>query len=152
MGMIYGPKFSNLEIEYYESHIQIIFRGSVVLMSTMKNNKRHITAFALTAIMSLMVALPAAAKSPKAKGMVNDIFVLPSNSQSFMPAERRQMPRWAEQRISYSQAKSIAMSRYPGAQYLDTFLNGNVFTVVLRLPNTKKVRVKIDAASGRIIR
>jgi len=42
------------------------------------------------------------------------------------------------------------LSRYPGAQYIDTRLNGDTYTVILVLPNTKKVKVKIDAVTGRI--
>lgn len=116
----------------------------------MKKSYRHISAVSLTALMSLMVALPAAAKPPHAKGKAKGHYKMPAFTQNYMPAERTQLPQWAQQRISYSQAKSIAMNRYPGAQYIDTYLNGGVYTVILLLPNTKKIKVKIDAASGRI--
>jgi len=97
------------------------------------------------------MAAPAAAKPPHAKGKAKGHYVAPpAFSQSYMPQERRAVPQWAQQQISYRQAKSIALSRYPGAQYIDTYLNGNTFTVILVLPNTKKIKVKIDATSGRI--
>jgi len=97
------------------------------------------------------MAVPAAAKPPQGKGKAKRHFDLPpAFTQSYMPEERRAVPQWAQQRISYRQAKSIAMSKYPGAQYIDTYLNGNTYTVILLLPNTKKVKVKIDATSGRI--
>ncbi len=102
------------------------------------------------------MAVPAAAKPPHAKGKAKGHFKSsPAYSQSYtpqsyMPAERQAVPQWAQQRISYRQAKSIALGRYPGAQYIDTYLNGNTYTVILLLPNTKKVKVKIDATSGRI--
>ena len=116
----------------------------------MRKNRRNITTIALAALLSLTVALPAAAKPPHAKGKAKGHFTAPALTQSYMPEERRQLPQWAQQRISYSQAKSIAMQRYPGAQYIDTYLNGNTYTVILVLPNTKKIKVKIDAVSGRI--
>lgn len=116
----------------------------------MKKPHRHITSVALTAIMSLMIALPAAAKPPHVKGKAKGHYKMPSHAQSYMPSDRNQLPQWAQQKISYRQAKSIAMNRYPGAQYIDTYLNGNTYTVILIMPNTKKVKVKIDAVTGRI--
>jgi len=116
----------------------------------MKKYFRHISVLALTAAMSVAAAAPASAKPPHAKNKSQKHFEMPAFSQSYVPEERRTMPRWAEQKISYSQAKSIAMSRYPGAQYIDTYLNGNTYTVILVLPNTKRVKVRIDAVSGRI--
>ncbi len=103
------------------------------------------------------MAMPAAAKPPHAKGKAKGHDKAPLSysqpyqlPQSYMPEERQSLPQWAQQQISYRQAKSIALSRYPGAQYIDTYLNGNTYTVILLLPNTKKVKVKIDATSGRI--
>ncbi len=123
----------------------------------MRKNRRHITSVALTALLSLTVALPAAAKPPhangKAKGHQYSVPAfknLPALPGNYLPEERRSLPQWAQQQISFSEAKSIAMRRYPGAQYIDTHLNGNTYTVILLLPNTKKIKVKIDAVSGRI--
>ena len=75
---------------------------------------------------------------------------MPVISQSILPGERNRLPQWAQQRISYSQAKSIALSQYPGAKYIDTRLNGNTYTVKLVLKNKQMVNVKIDAVTGRI--
>lgn len=121
----------------------------------MKKVTKHISAIALSALLSASFAMTAAAKPPHAKGKAKGLANAPVFTQNYAPETRRpdiQRPglQWAEQRISYSQAKSIAMGRYPGAQYLDAYLNGNVYTVVLRLPNTKKIKVKIDAVTGRI--
>ena len=123
----------------------------------MRKTKQHILSVALTALMSLTVALPAMAKPPHANGKAKGhdysapaFKTLPAFPQNYMPEERQRLPQWAQQQISYSQAKSIAMRRYPGAQYIDTYLNGNTYTVILLLPNTKKIKVKIDAVSGRI--
>jgi len=116
----------------------------------MRKYFRHISVFALGIIASLALAMPASAKPPHAKGKNKGSFFEAPISQSYTPEERRQRPQWAQQRISYSQAKSIALSRYPGAQYIDTRLNGDTYTVILVLPNTKKVKVKIDAVTGRI--
>lgn len=121
----------------------------------MKNVTRHISALALSTLLSVTFAMTAYAKPPHAKGKAKGLVNSPVFTQNYAPETRRPdmrnpAPRWAEQRISYSQAKSIAMNAYPGAQYLDAYLDGNVYTVVLRLPNTKKIKVKIDAVTGRI--
>lgn len=116
----------------------------------MKKVTKHISALMLSTLISASFALSAAAKPPHAKGKGKGLVNAPAFTQNYLPEERRQLPQWAEQRISYSQAKSIAMSRYPGAQYLDAYLNGNTYTVILRLPDTKKIKVKIDAVTGRI--
>jgi len=60
------------------------------------------------------------------------------------------MPLWAEKRISYSKAKSIARSRHPGAEVVDISLRGNTYRVRLVLKNRQIVDVLIDAVSGRI--
>ena len=114
----------------------------------MRTVKSHIITTTLGVFLSLSVAMPAAATPPAGKG--KSFLETPVLIQEFVPEENRLLPRLAQQKISYSHAKSIAMSRYPGAQYLDAYLNGNTYTVVLRLPNTKKIKVKIDALSGRI--
>ena len=97
------------------------------------------------------MAAPASAKpgQNKNKRMTYKIDQ-PMMAPSFLPSERTQLPRWAEQRISYSQAKSIARSRYPGAEIVDIALDGNNYRVRLVLQNRRIVDVLIDATSGRI--
>ncbi len=112
----------------------------------MKQILRHIPVIATLIAASIVTATPAAAK-PKGKKV--DDFFRSSMSQSFRPSDRA-APQWAQQRISYSKAKSIARSRYPGAEVVDISLNGNTYRVRLVLQNRRIVDVLIDAQSGRI--
>jgi len=116
----------------------------------MKRTVRHITIFAITALAAVAMAMPAAAKPNKGKAKGHAKYHKPVFSQTYMPAERYQVPQWAEQKISYSQAKSIARSRYPGAEVVDIRLKGNTYRVRLVLQNSQMVDVLIDAVSGRI--
>ncbi len=116
----------------------------------MKKSVRHISAVAITAFAAIAMAMPAAAKPNKGKAKGHTKYHQPVLTQSYMPAERYQMPQWAEQKISYSQAKSIARSRYPGAEIVDIRLKGNTYRVRLVLQNSQMVDVLIDAVSGRI--
>ncbi len=57
--------------------------------------------------------------------------------------------QYAQQRVarrmSASQAKSIAMRRYPGARFINVQLRGNRYIVRLQLKNGKIVDVSVDA-------
>lgn len=114
----------------------------------MMKQLRHISVIAIALLASAAMAMPASAKPAKGKSKTERF--VPPMSQTFIPAERNQLPKWAQQRISYSQAKSIALRRYPGAKYIDTRLNGNTYTVKLLLKNNRMVNVKIDAVTGRV--
>ncbi len=117
----------------------------------MMKSFRHITVLGIAALATIAMAVPASAKPGQGngKGMPYK-FEQPMMAPSFLPSERTQLPRWAQQRISYSQAKSIARSRYPGAEVVDIALDGNTYRVRLVLQNRKIVDVLIDATSGRI--
>lgn len=58
--------------------------------------------------------------------------------------------RWAQSRISASQAKSIARQRVPGASVVDIFLNGNTYRVRMLRRDGRVVDVFIDATTGRV--
>ncbi len=120
------------------------------LQPQMKKVTKHIAALTMSALLSTVFAVSASAKPPHAKGKGKGLTQAPGLTQTYAPDTRNELPQWAQQRISYSQAKAIAMSRYPGAQYLDTRLSGDTYTVLLRLPNTQRVKVRIDAVTGRI--
>ena len=108
---------------------------------------RHITVLGLAALATIAMAAPASAKPGQGKNKAKSYTIM---APSFLPSERTQVPQWAQQRISYSRAKSIARSRYPGAEVVDIALDGNTYRVRLVLQNRKIVDVLIDAASGRI--
>ncbi len=115
---------------------------------------RHIIVPAIAILASAAMTVPAAAKPAHAKGKGKphkvEQPVSPMFAPSFLPQERTQLPKWADQRISYSKAKSIARSRYPGAEVVDIKLNGETYRVRMVLQNGRIVDVLIDAASGRI--
>ena len=107
-----------------------------------------------TAIAGVLMALPAYAdQSEHAKGKstakgkgLSDFILAPA----FRPAEKDHLPVWVQNKVSYSQAKSAALSRYPGAKYIDMYLDGNVYRVKLMLRNNRVVEVVVDAATGRV--
>lgn len=116
----------------------------------MKKIVRHISILTISAFAAIAMAAPAAAKPNHAKNKGHSKLMKPAFTQTYMPAERRQFPQWAEQKISYSQAKSIARSRYPGADVVDIQLKGDKYRVRLVLKNSQIVDVLIDAVTGRI--
>ncbi|MEQ8379564.1 PepSY domain-containing protein [Parvibaculum sp.] len=54
------------------------------------------------------------------------------------------------QAISPGQAKSAALSRYPG-RFLDMSFGGNAYYVKIMTPENRVVVVTVDAASGRVL-
>ena len=56
----------------------------------------------------------------------------------------------AQRQISASQAKSIAMSRVPGGQYIDLRKSGNTYVVRIRDRNGRVRDIRIDATTGRV--
>ena len=56
----------------------------------------------------------------------------------------------AQRQISASQAKSIAMSRVPGGQYIDLRKSGNTYIVRIRDRNGRVRDIRIDATTGRV--
>ena len=119
----------------------------------MKKITRHISV-AATIIAGIAFATSAHAKPPahskgKAKG-VSEYVQLPGLVPNLVPAERQALPTWVQAKISYSKAKSAALSRYPGAKYIDMYLDGNVYRVKLMLRNNKVVEVTVDAVTGRV--
>jgi len=102
--------------------------------------KRRYIAMGLAAmLMAGATAMPASAKPGKWK---KNPYSAPSN---FAPTVN-DMPRWAQRKISASEAKSIAKRRAGGGEVVDISRNGNIYRVrVIR----KDGRV-IDATTGRV--
>jgi uncharacterized membrane protein YkoI len=68
-------------------------------------------------------------------------------------AEISQSPsyvQFAQNRISASKAKSIALARVRGGEYVDLRLEGNTYIVRVRAPGGRIVDVRIDATTGRV--
>lgn len=66
------------------------------------------------------------------------------------PMPRRAQPRrFAQAKISYAQAKSIALRRHPGATYVNMQLRGNTYHVRLRGRGGQIIDVSVDAVTGR---
>lgn len=58
-------------------------------------------------------------------------------------------PRQKQAKISYAQAKSIALSRHPGAKYQGMDLQGNTYVVRLEVSKGRVIDVRVDAVTGR---
>ena len=56
----------------------------------------------------------------------------------------------AQSQISPAQAKSIALSRVKGGQYVDLRRSGNTYIVRVRAPGGRVVDIKVDATTGRV--
>ncbi len=84
-------------------------------------------------------------------GQENLAYALPSHVDLGAKIQRTDTPvQYAQQRaarsMSASQAKSIAMRRYPGARFINVQLRGNRYIVRLQLKNGKIVDVSVDAS------
>jgi len=103
-------------------------------------NRRHITIAAAGVLAITFVASPATAKPAKWPDM-------PAMSQSLAPQIRNQTPpnlgKWAQRRISASDAKAIARRRVPGAEVVDIALRENVWRVRLIRKDGRVVDVSI---------
>lgn len=58
--------------------------------------------------------------------------------------------QYAQNRISASKAKSIALKRVNGGEYVDLRLVGNTYIVRVRAPGGRIVDIRIDATTGRV--
>lgn len=72
-----------------------------------------------------------------------------STSSNFAPAVN-DIPRWAQRRISASEAKSIAKRRAGGGEVVDISRNGNTYRVRVIRKDGRVVDVLIDATTGRV--
>jgi uncharacterized membrane protein YkoI len=60
------------------------------------------------------------------------------------------VPRWAQRKISASEAKSIAKRRAGGGEVVDISRNGNTYRVRVIRKDGRVVDVLIDATTGRV--
>lgn len=58
--------------------------------------------------------------------------------------------QYAQNRISASKAKSIALKQVNGGEYVDLRLVGNTYIVRVRAPGGRIVDIRIDATTGRV--
>lgn len=123
----------------------------MTMYHTMTLNRRHITIAAAGVLALTFAASPAMAKPAKWPDMSKD---MPAMTQSFAPQIRNQTPpnlgKWAQRRISASDAKAIARRRVPGAEVVDISLQGDTWRVRLIRKDGRVVDVSIDATTGRV--
>lgn len=116
---------------------------------TMKLNLRHIGMVA--AIAAAGFVLPASASADQARYTDRPVV-----SRTLTPVAPAYTPRtsspyqYAQSRISYAQAKSIALRSRPGSKYIGMRLNGDVYVVRLETARGRVVDVRVDATTGRI--
>ena len=125
-----------------DSDIQTSFRADILSQGEMRN-LRHIILAAILVSFGTIAADSAWAKPGKHKNYQ------PNISHSYLPYERQSVPKWAERKVSYSEAKAIARARVPGAKVVDIDLRGDVYRVRLKRDG-RIMDVYIDANTGRV--
>jgi len=105
--------------------------------------RRYIALAAAALLVAGATAMPASAKPAKWK---ETPFSAPAN---FAPTVN-DMPRWAQRKISASEAKSIARRRAGGGEVVDISRNGNIYRVRVIRKDGRVVDVLIDATTGRV--
>ena len=111
-------------------------------------NRRHI-ALGLTAFLLVgAAAMPASAK-PAAWKHSSQNFKAERVETRFAPSPQT-LPRWAQRKISASEAKSIARKRAGGGEVVDISRNGNTYRVRVIRKDGRVVDVFIDATTGRV--
>ncbi len=109
----------------------------------MMTKRRYIALAAAALLMAGASAMPASAKPGKWK---ENPFSAPA---SFAPSVN-DTPRWAQRKISASEAKSIARRRAGGGEVVDISRNGNTYRVRVIRKDGRVVDVLIDATTGRV--
>ena len=111
-------------------------------------NKRSITIGIATLFMSasLLNASPAMADSVVPVTITTDV----SDVMSPHIVEGVDIRKLAQRQISPAQAKSIALSRVKGGQYVDLRKVGNYYIVRVRAPGGRVIDIRVDANTGRV--
>lgn len=120
----------------------------------MMTTRRHIVLGLAAILMAGATAMPAQASQHKAfqykvektPYATQPLFAPQSN---FAPT-LNDVPRWAQRRISASEAKSIARRRAGGGEVVDISRNGNTYRVRVIRKDGRVVDVLIDATTGRV--
>ena len=96
-------------------------------------------------------ATPRSAQEEPQQSVQEPVYALRSDFNT--SSERRPVSRYAQQRaqrISASQAKSIALNRVRGAKFINVQLVGDAYRVRLQQKNGRIVDVYVDARTGRV--
>lgn len=109
----------------------------------MITKRRYIALAAAALLVAGASAMPASAKPGKWK---KNPYSTPS---SFAPTVN-DVPRWAQRKVSASEAKSIAKRRAGGGEVVDISRNGNIYRVRVIRKDGRVVDVLIDATTGRV--
>ena len=105
--------------------------------------RRHIVLGLTAILLAGATAMPATAKPAKWKKT-------PYSTQSSFAPTVNDTPRWAQRKISASEAKSIAKRRAGGGEVVDISRNGNTYRVRVIRKDGRVVDVLIDATTGRV--
>lgn len=119
----------------------------------MMTKRRHIVLGLTVLLLAGATAMPANAKPAKAKK--NPYATQSHFAPQFAPQSKfapavNDMPRWAQRKISASEAKSIAKRRAGGGEVVDISRNGNTYRVRVIRKDGRVVDVLIDATTGRV--
>ena len=105
--------------------------------------RRHIVLGLTALLLAGATAMPTQAKPVKSKKN-------PFAPQSNFGPSVNDVPRWAQRKISASEAKSIAKRRAGGGEVVDISRNGNIYRVRVIRKDGRVVDVLIDATTGRV--
>lgn len=74
-------------------------------------------------------------------------YVSPQSAQTYYAQANTNR---TQAKISYAQAKSIALRRHPGSKYVGMQLSGNTYIVRVEVSRGRVIDVRVDAATGRV--
>lgn len=115
--------------------------------------RRHIVLGLTALLLAGATAMPAHAKPVKSKKnpyAAQSHFAPHSAFRANFGPAVNDVPRWAQRKISASEAKSIAKRRAGGGEVVDISRNGNVYRVRVIRKDGRVVDVLIDATTGRV--
>ena len=119
--------------------------------------RRHIVLGLTALLLAGATAMPAHAKPVKSKKnpYAAQSHFAPQLAPQYAPKSNfapavNDMPRWAQRKISASEAKSIAKRRAGGGEVVDISRNGNIYRVRVIRKDGRVVDVLIDATTGRV--
>jgi uncharacterized membrane protein YkoI len=115
----------------------------------MNTKRRHIATGLAAILLTGAMTMSATAKPAHWKKSPYNAKINYAPSSSFAPSVNN-MPRWAQRKISASEAKSIARKRAGGGEVVDISRNGDVYRVRVIRKDGRVVDVFIDATTGRV--
>ena len=128
--------------------------GAFIYKDDMMKMVKHMS-LAVLLVGTSLTAMPAWAAGAAKKAPAQEMPLLQmnfnaSNAQPLPRAFSRYAQTRQERRITASQAKSIAMSRYRGAKFINVRSKGGGYLVRLQQKNGRIIDVYVDGRTGQV--